>query len=48
VIVGGVFELLHDYILRGHTRRLPELSDHVSYLVLTPFIGSEAAARVIA
>jgi AcrR family transcriptional regulator len=48
VIVGGVFELLHDYILRGHTRRLPELADHVSYIVLTPFIGSEAAARAIA
>ena len=48
VIVGGVFELLHDYILRGQTRRLPELADHVSYLVLTPFIGSEAAARAIA
>ncbi|HEY3759474.1 MAG TPA: TetR/AcrR family transcriptional regulator [Solirubrobacteraceae bacterium] len=47
VIVGGVFELLHDYILRGQTRRLPELADHVSYLVLTPFIGSEAAARAI-
>ena len=48
VIVGGVFELLHDYILRGQTRRLPELADHVSYIVLTPFIGAEAAARAIA
>jgi AcrR family transcriptional regulator len=48
VIVGGIFELLHDYILRGQTRRLPELADHVSYIVLTPFVGSEAAARAIA
>jgi AcrR family transcriptional regulator len=48
VIVGGVFELLHDYILRGQTRRLPELADHVSYIVLTPFVGSEAAADAIA
>lgn len=46
-IVGGVFELLHDYILRGQTRRLPELADHVGYIVLTPFIGSEAAGRAI-
>ncbi|MGH2853197.1 MAG: TetR/AcrR family transcriptional regulator [Solirubrobacteraceae bacterium] len=46
-IVGGVFELLHDYILRGRTRRLPELADHVSYIALTPFIGSEAAAEAI-
>jgi AcrR family transcriptional regulator len=47
VIVGGVFELLHDYILTGRTRRLPELADHVSYIALTPFIGSEAAAEAI-
>jgi AcrR family transcriptional regulator len=46
-IVGGVFELLYDYILRGHTRRLPELGDHVSYIVLAPFIGREAAAEAI-
>ncbi len=46
-ITGGVFELLHDYILRGQTRRLPELADHVGYIVLTPFIGSEAAGRAI-
>jgi AcrR family transcriptional regulator len=46
-IVGGVFELLHDYILRGQTRRLPELADHVSYILLTPFIGREAAAEAI-
>jgi hypothetical protein len=48
VIVGGVFELLHDYILRGYTRRLPELADHVAYIVLTPFVGAEDAARAIA
>jgi AcrR family transcriptional regulator len=47
-IVGGVFELLHDYVLRGRTRRLPELTDHATYIALTPFIGSEAAAETIA
>jgi len=47
-IVGGVFELLHDYIMRGLTRRLPELTDHVVYIALTPFIGREAAAAAIA
>jgi hypothetical protein len=47
-LVGGVFELLHDHILRGHTRRLPELADHVGYIALTPFIGREAAAEAIA
>jgi AcrR family transcriptional regulator len=47
-IVGGVFELLHDYILQGRTRRLPELADHISYIALAPFIGREAAAEAIA
>jgi AcrR family transcriptional regulator len=47
-IAGGVFELLHDYILRGHTRRLPELADHVAYIALAPFVGAEAAGRTIA
>jgi AcrR family transcriptional regulator len=46
-IVGGVFELLHDYILRGQTRRLPELANHVGYIVLAPFIGREAAAEAV-
>jgi hypothetical protein len=47
-IVGGVFELLHDYVLRGLTSRLPELTDHATYIALTPFIGSEAAVETIA
>lgn len=42
-IVGGVFELLHDSILHGETNSLPALSDHVSYIVLAPLIGAEAA-----
>jgi AcrR family transcriptional regulator len=47
-IVGGVFELLHDYILRGQTRRLPELTEHIMYIALTPFMGSEAAWTAVA
>jgi AcrR family transcriptional regulator len=47
-IVGGVFELLHDYILRGQTRRLPELTEHIMYIALTPFMGSEAAWSAVA
>ncbi len=42
-IVGGVFELLHDYILRGDTRELGELAEHITYIVLTPFMGSAGA-----
>jgi AcrR family transcriptional regulator len=46
-IVGGVFELLHDYIRTGRTRRLPELADHISYIALAPFLGGEAAAEAV-
>jgi AcrR family transcriptional regulator len=46
-IVGGVFELMHSYILRGDTERLPELVDHVMYLVITPFAGKEIAAGAV-
>lgn len=47
-IVGGIFELMHDYILQGRTEHLPELSDHVMYLVIAPFAGSEIAAQAVA
>jgi AcrR family transcriptional regulator len=46
-IVGGVFELMHSYILRGDTERLPELVDHVMYFIITPFTGKEIAARAV-
>jgi AcrR family transcriptional regulator len=46
--VGGIFELLHDYILHGRTQRVPELIDYVMYIVITPFAGSEIAARAVA
>lgn len=42
-IVGGVFELLHDYVLNGRTSELPELGDQVAYIALAPFMGSEQA-----
>jgi AcrR family transcriptional regulator len=42
-IVGGIFELLHDYILHGRTAHLPDLAEHVCYIALAPFIGAEAA-----
>ncbi len=46
-IVGGVYELLHDYVLRGETQRLPELADHIVYIALAPFMGAESAWRAI-
>jgi AcrR family transcriptional regulator len=46
-IVGGLFELMHDYILHGRTERLPELVDHAMYILVTPFAGKEIAARAV-
>lgn len=46
--VGGIFELLHEYILNGRTQRVPELIDYVMYIVITPFAGREIAARAVA
>lgn len=42
-IVGGIFELLHDFILHGRTSELPDLTEHVCYIALTPLIGAQAA-----
>ena len=38
--VGGIFELLHDYILHEHTQRVTELVDYAMYIVITPFAGA--------
>jgi len=46
-IVGGVFELLHEYILNGRVGRLPELADHIAYIVLAPLVGAEEAWSVV-
>lgn len=46
--VGGIFELLHDYVLRGRTEKVPELCDYAMYLVVTPFAGREAAGEAVA
>ncbi|HEX3391701.1 MAG TPA: TetR/AcrR family transcriptional regulator, partial [Solirubrobacteraceae bacterium] len=46
--VGGIFELLHDHVLRGRTERVTELSDYAMYLVVTPFAGREIAGQAVA
>jgi AcrR family transcriptional regulator len=45
--VGGIFELLHDYILHGRTQRVTELVDYAMYIVITPFAGGEIAGRAV-
>ena len=46
--VGGIFELLHDYILHGRTQRVTELIDYVMYIAITPFAGAEIAGQAVA
>jgi AcrR family transcriptional regulator len=46
--VGGIFELLHEYILAGRTEQLPELCDYLMYVAITPFAGAQAAGRAVA
>jgi AcrR family transcriptional regulator len=46
--VGGIFELLHDYILHGRGQRVTELVDYVMYIAITPFAGGEIAGRAVA
>ena len=46
-IVGAVWALIHDYVVRGQTQRLHELADDVTYLALAPVIGHQAAVQEI-
>jgi AcrR family transcriptional regulator len=46
--VGAIFELIHDYVLRGRSERIPELSDYAMYFAVTPFAGQEIAAAAVA
>jgi AcrR family transcriptional regulator len=46
--VGGIFELMHDYILAGRSQRLTELVDYLMYIAITPFAGAEAAGQAVA
>jgi hypothetical protein len=45
--VGAVWAIVHDYVMRGHAERLPELTDDATYLALTPVIGHEATLRLL-
>jgi AcrR family transcriptional regulator len=46
-IVGGIWALIHDYVVRGQVHRLHELADDATYLALTPVVGHEAAVQLI-
>jgi AcrR family transcriptional regulator len=46
-IVGAIWAVIHDYIVRGHVDLLRELADDATYLALAPVIGHEAAVQLI-
>lgn len=47
-IAGALWQILNCEALAGRGHRLPVLSEYVSYVVLTPYIGPEEAAAAIA
>jgi hypothetical protein len=46
-IVGGIWAIIHDYVVRGQLHRLHELADDATYLALAPVVGHEAAVQLI-
>jgi hypothetical protein len=45
--IAAVLALMHAYATAGRARRLPMIAGMLSYLVLAPAIGAEAAAAMI-
>ena len=43
-VVGGIWQILHDYVERGAATALPALAPQLTYFALAPFIGAEQAA----
>ena len=43
-VVAGVFGLLFNYVSTGRSSDLPGMLPDITYFVLAPFIGPEAAA----
>ena len=46
-IAGGLWNILYCEALVGRGHRLPLLSEYISYVVLTPYLGPEAAVEAI-
>jgi AcrR family transcriptional regulator len=45
-IMSGMVEIIFDHVVRRRVPELPHVADHVTYLVLAPFIGGDRAASV--
>jgi AcrR family transcriptional regulator len=46
-IVGAVWGLIYDRVIRGEAQRLGELTEHASYIALAPVLGAEEAVERI-
>jgi AcrR family transcriptional regulator len=46
-VAGAISHTVRCQVVGEQIQRLPALADYVAYVVLTPFIGSEAAAEVV-
>jgi AcrR family transcriptional regulator len=47
-IAGALWHVLYCEVLAGRGHRLPVLSEYISYVILTPYIGPDAAVETIA
>jgi AcrR family transcriptional regulator len=45
-VVGGGWQMLHHYVENDRINELPGASPQIAYLLLTPFLGPQEAARV--
>jgi AcrR family transcriptional regulator len=46
-IVGAIWAIVHDYVVRGQVHRLRELANDATYLALAPVTGHEAAVQLL-
>jgi AcrR family transcriptional regulator len=46
-VAGALWHTLYSEVAAGRGHRLPVLTEYLSYVVLSPFIGAEAAARAV-
>jgi AcrR family transcriptional regulator/2-hydroxychromene-2-carboxylate isomerase len=46
-IVGAIWAVVHDFVVRGQSNRVAELADDATYLALAPLIGHESAIQLI-
>jgi hypothetical protein len=46
-IAGALLHILHCEVIAGRGHKLPVLSEYLSYVTLTPFLGPDAAAQAV-